>query len=77
MTNMQNIEHYLADLRFDGYDNVVLKTEMKGWVGEGWTVKIVDTVDNITLLDRNGEKFMIAEAKTLEEALSELNKLAA
>ena len=49
---------------------------MKGWVGDGWTVQIMDTVDNIILLDRNGEKFMIAEGKTLDEALAELDKLA-
>lgn len=74
---MKNIETFLADLRFDGYDNVVLKTAMKGWIGDGWTVSIEDTVDNIVLLDRNGEKFMIAEGKTLDEALEKLEKLAA
>lgn len=77
MTNIANIENFLADLHFDGYENVILKTEMKGWIGDGWVVKIYDTVDKIVLLDRNGEKHMVAEGKALEEALAELNKLAA
>lgn len=76
-TSITNIERYIADLRFEGYNNVILKTEMKDPAGDGWVVKIYDTVDKGVLLDRNGENFMFAEGKTIEEALSNLNTLAA
>lgn len=70
---MQNIKTYMTDHR----DEDISVTLQVFYTGLVWIARIVSKDSGRILLDRQGNMYMNAEADTMEEALAELDVLAA
>jgi hypothetical protein len=70
---MDNIERLITDLRDEGY-----VTRIKSDYNDetGWSVRLVDEQNN-TLLDRDGDRYLIGRGDSLSDSVVELNKLCA
>ncbi len=68
---MDNIELLIVDLREEGY-----VTRIKSDYNDetGWSVRLVDEHNN-TLLDRQGDRYLVGRGDSLSDAVVELNDL--
>lgn len=70
---MTNINDLIRELANEGFNaQLIVRFSAKA---RAFSAELVSDEDNQPLLDRNGDKFLRAEAASMSEAVAELDKL--